>query len=42
MNRLFLSGINQLDEILITLQSHNSMWTDAFAMIIYCLIIEVV
>ena len=37
MNRLFLSGINQLDEILITLQSHNSMWTDAFTMITYIL-----
>lgn len=37
MNRLFLSGINQLDEILITLQSHNPMWTDAFTMITYVL-----
>lgn len=37
MSKLFLSGINRLDEILITLQSHNSMWIDAFAMITYVL-----
>lgn len=37
MNRLFLSGINQLDETLVTLQSLNPMWIDAFAMITYIL-----
>lgn len=37
MNRLFLSGINQLDKTLITLQSHNPMWIDAFTMITYIL-----
>lgn len=37
MNRLFLSGINQLDETLIMLQSRNPMWIDAFAMITYIL-----
>lgn len=37
MNRLFLSGINQLDETLITLQSHNPMWIDTFVMMIWIL-----
>lgn len=37
MSKLFLSGINQFDEILITLQSHNSLWIDAFTMITYVL-----
>lgn len=37
MSKLFLSGINQLDEILITLQSHNSMWIDTFVMTIWIL-----
>ena len=37
MNRLFLSGINQLDETLITHQSLNPMWIDTFVMMIWIL-----